>query len=125
NIGRDKLEKIDGIPIQTLSRQEAREWYNKKLKRLGNPYQEIRDLIQRAEKICELRNITKQQTRELMEDRIMAWILKYNPRTKIKPFKYYVKQQKKRGYKGNKIYENIINSFNKTNRKVNDKYLRK
>ncbi len=60
-----------------------------------------------------------------MEDRIMAWILKYNPRTKIKPFEYYVKKQKKRGYKGNKIYENIINSFNKTNRKVNDKYLRK
>ena len=115
---------IDNIPIQTLSNQAARRWYNDKLNTIGNPYRTIQDLRQQAEKLHELRNTTKQQARELMQDRIMAWRLNIDPRTKIKPFEYYVKKYSKKGENLDEVYRKIIDSSKRTNDKVNKKYLK-
>ena len=124
NLGRDNTKTIDNIPIQTLSNQAARRWYNDKLNTIGNPYRTIQDLRQQAEKLHELRNTTKQQARELMQDRIMAWRLNIDPRTKIKPFEYYVKKYSKKGENLDEVYRKIIDSSKRTNDKVNKKYLK-
>ena len=124
NLGRDNTKTIDNIPIQTLSNQAARRWYNDKLNTIGNPYRTIQDLRQQAEKLHELRNTTKQQARELMQDRIMAWRLNNDPRTKIKPFEYYVKKYSKKGENLDEVYRKIIDSSKRTNDKVNKKYLK-
>lgn len=124
NLGRDNTKTIDNIPIQTLSNQAARRWYNDKLNTIGNPYRTIQDLRQQAEKLHELRNTTKQQARELMQDRIMAWRLNIDPRTKIKPFEYYVKKYSKKGENLDEVYKKIIDSSKRTNDKVNKKYLK-
>ncbi|WP_233715396.1 hypothetical protein [Helicobacter trogontum] len=108
NLGRDNTKTIDNIPIQTLSNQAARRWYNDKLNTIGNPYRTIQDLRQQAEKLHELRNTTKQQARELMQDRIMAWRLNIDPRTKIKPFEYYVKKYSKKERISMKYIEKLL-----------------
>ena len=124
NLGQDNTKTIDNIPIQTLSNQAARRWYNDKLNTIENPYRTIQDLRQQAEKLHELRNTTKQQARELMQDRIMAWRLNIDPRTKIKPFEYYVKKYSKKGENLDEVYRKIIDSSKRTNDKVNKKYLK-
>ncbi|WP_394977480.1 hypothetical protein [uncultured Helicobacter sp.] len=91
---------------------------------IGNPYRTIQDLRQEAEKLHELRNTTKQQARELMQDRIMAWRSNIDPRTKIKPFEYYVKKYSKKGENLDEVYRKIIDSSKRTNDKVNKKYLK-
>ena len=67
---------------------------------------------------------TTQQARELMQDRIMAWRLNIDPRTKIKPFEYYVKKYSKKGENLDEVYRKIIDSSKRTNDKVNKKYLK-
>ncbi|GAB0173830.1 hypothetical protein NHP164001_18520 [Helicobacter trogontum] len=73
-------------PLQTLSNQAARRWYNDALKTRESLIRNIQDLRQQAEKLYVLRNTIKQQARELMRDRIMACILNINPYAKNKAF---------------------------------------
>ncbi len=100
-----------------LSNTEARVWYNQQLETLdtAGPLTEST-----AARVHGARNALKQQTRDLMSDRPAAeQLARERP---LEPFQYYVDKYTAQGYKGEALWQRIIQSGATPNPTVNSKF---
>lgn len=100
-----------------MSNLKVREWYIRHDNNIIHKIDKSLSIRDQAIKAHSLRNKYRTQARKLMEDRDLAEYLNIN--NSNLPFEYYENKYIKQGYTDNLLYEKILESSTKTNKKVN------
>ena len=103
--------------IGTMSNSEVRTWYNQQLKSLNTKLEPNRA---NAVKLHNHRNSLKSHARLLMKDRNAAKALdKNNP---LNSFEYYEQKYRAQGFRGEALWNRIIQGSGTPNAAVNQKF---
>ena len=109
---------IDGKKPYSLSDKDARQWYLDKEKTIPDLIDRSLPLEQQAKQAFAFRNQFRTQTRELMSNREMAdYLYKNEPNM---TWEQIVEKYRSKGFKGDDIYSEIINSSQRSRKSVND-----
>lgn len=103
----------------TLSNVEARKWYLVQERMIPKMINRSASLKRQAKQVFKLRNKARTRARELMADRDLARQL-----DQIDPnlsWREIIEKTKSKGFKGDDIYKEIINSSQRSRTGVNEK----
>lgn len=112
-------ELIAGLKKFSLNNAEARKWYLQQEAEIPNLLNKNLSLENQAKQAFELRNKFRKEARELMSDRKLAEELNLNERNMT--WDEIVEKTKDKGFRGDDIYEEIINSSQRSRKTVNEK----
>jgi len=108
---------INGIPKYSLSNVEARTWYLEQEKTIPSLLNKNATLEQQARQASELRNQFRTQSRELMADTEEAATLYW--RYPNLTWEQVVKKYSDKGFEGDSLWEEIINSSQRSRSSTN------
>ncbi|WP_281814829.1 hypothetical protein [Vallitalea longa] len=111
------IEETNKLTPHSLSDAEVRRWYNQQDARIPELIDDTLSLEEQAKQASGLRNQFRTEARELMSNRELAQHL-----NKTRPnltWEQVVDRYTRRGYSGEDLYNEIINSSQRTNKEVN------
>lgn len=112
-------KKIDGIEKASLSNTDARKWYLEKEATIPSLLDKTKTLKEQAYEAFKLRNKFRKEARELMSDTELA--NKLNIEEKNITWEELIKKIEARGFKGDNVYLEIIESSQRSRTSVNKK----
>lgn len=113
-----KKKYIDGIEKFSLSNVDARKWYLQKEADIPKLINKNLSLEEQAKHAFELRNKFRKEARELMSDRKLADELNINEKNMT--WEEIIEKTKNKGYEGDEVYNEIINSSQRSRKSVNE-----
>ena len=117
NQAQQAKEEIGGISKKSLSNVEARKWYLDQEQKITEQIDKNLSVKEQAKQAFELRNQYRTQARELMKDQELAASL--NITDPNRTWEEIVQRQIEKGYAGDDIYKQIIESSQRSRTAVN------
>jgi hypothetical protein len=109
---------VDDIPKNyTLTKVEARQWYNAQVKNINTKLAPTRE---NAEYIYKIRNALRRKARDIMANREAAAFL--DREYPLESFEYFIEKYTKQGYSGEELWRRIMEGGRTPNKAINKKF---